>query len=114
MFVFLLAGVALEHIVDLSNRLGADAWINVHHRAGQCLLRWCCIAFSWAVSIIRCALGHNRDSSKQSCAAIQTCSTSRSKSCLHCFKQIARTLLNLQLSLVKLADASNLDFGEFS
>jgi hypothetical protein len=32
-----VSGVALEHIVDLCNRLGADAWINVHHRAG----RWC-------------------------------------------------------------------------
>jgi hypothetical protein len=28
-------GVALEHIVELCNRLGASPWINVHHLAGM-------------------------------------------------------------------------------
>jgi hypothetical protein len=29
------AGVALEYVVELCNRLGASPWINVHHLAGE-------------------------------------------------------------------------------
>ena len=28
-------GVALEHIIDLCNQLGASAWVNVHHLAND-------------------------------------------------------------------------------